>query len=269
MGICKSLFLAKLQPKPRYMRQISLWSKHHRWTARFLIVLLQFVLVAIGLLLGDLLALTGVILPGIVVYASYFIFLLCAACYPSKKNKAAYNNFYRFQKSIDLALVATSFVIITGLGNGTNSTPRSPQSSFAVSSAAASVDVPPRLGTGKHNPVKGRYTSKKGLKGFKQQLKERVKTIRQQYKDASRVEKNLLIILAVLISLLLLLLVASLSCSLSCAGSTGGAVLVGVFGTGLIVFLLVKAITRINRGKPSPKRSEPAEQTIQDSRPSV
>lgn len=221
------------------------------------------------MLLGDLLSLTGIIVPGFIVYAACFLFLFWALCYPSKKNKTRYNNFYRFQKSIDLALVATSFVIITGLGNGYNSSLRSPQSPFAASYAAVSITAGASFNTGKDRPGTVRLTTEKKIKSLKQKLKERIKLIRKQYKAASPGEKTLLIILAILVALFLFLLVASLSCSLSCAGSTGAAVVVGVLGTALIVFLLVKVIMRINRGKPAPKRSEPAEETSQDSLPSV
>ncbi len=251
------------------MRQISLWSKHHRWTARFLIVLLHFILVALGLLLGDLLALTGIILPEIVVYASSLSFLLFVACYPSKKDKAKYSNFYRFRKLMDLALVTISFVIIIGLGNSSTDSPPSSQPAFGATYAAASVRVQGTSVSNKDSAREVRYTSKKGLQKAKQQLKKRIRTIRKQYKNASGGEKAVLIILAILVALALLALVTALSCSLFCAGSTGGALTLLILGFGLIIFLLVKVIMRINRGKPAPKRSEPAEETIPDSQPSV
>ena len=74
--------------------------------------------------------------------------------------------------------------------------------------------------------------------------------LRKEYKDATNGERTALIILCILIAIGLLLLVAGLSCNLSCSGSEGAATVVLIFGTGLIIFLLVKVIKRINRGKP-------------------
>jgi hypothetical protein len=55
-----------------------------------------------------------------------------------------------------------------------------------------------------------------------------------------------------LIAVGLIGLVAALSCNLSCSGSEAAALLLLIFGTGLIIFLLVKVIKRINDG-PKPK----------------
>ncbi len=79
--------------------------------------------------------------------------------------------------------------------------------------------------------------------------------LRQEYKDATKGERTALIVLSILIALGLLSLVAALSCNLSCSGSEGGAAVVAILGTGLIIFLLVKIIKRINRGKPKEETS--------------
>ena len=54
--------------------------------------------------------------------------------------------------------------------------------------------------------------------------------------------------MSVIIAAGLLLLLAGLSCEISCSGSEGAAIAVGLLGTGLIIFLLVRVIQRINRG---------------------
>jgi hypothetical protein len=41
--------------------------------------------------------------------------------------------------------------------------------------------------------------------------------------------------------------VAALSCSLSCSGQAGASALVAIFGTALVIFLLVLAIRGINK----------------------
>ncbi len=93
---------------------------------------------------------------------------------------------------------------------------------------------------------------------MEKKLRDNIRTIRREYKDAAPGERTALIILSIIVAVALLFLVLSASCSLSCSGSDGAALVVGLLGTGLIVFLTVRVIKRINRGRPEkPKPAEP------------
>ena len=72
-----------------------------------------------------------------------------------------------------------------------------------------------------------------------------------EYKRSSTGGKVALISLTIIIAAFLAMLVLSWSCSLSCNGSDAAAILVGVLGMGLIIFLSIKVINRINR-RPRP-----------------
>jgi hypothetical protein len=90
----------------------------------------------------------------------------------------------------------------------------------------------------------------------KKLLKVQVRAIKQT-EDISKGGQIALIVLSCLVALGLVLLVASLACELSCNGSEGAAVIVGLLGTGLIVFLLVLAIRAITGRKRKAKKMEP------------
>jgi len=236
------------------MKKISLWARHHRWQTRFLILVIYIALNLTGLFLGDVLFASGVVISSFVIYAVCFVFLMGLILYPSRKDKASYKNFYHRQKLNDFILGATTFLLIVSVGNHYNasqSLSHSPfQSVYAIASTTASTE-PNKI----EDPAKTIVKKKKGIKNLRQKLKENIRLLRKEYKDASKGEKTALIILSVIIALGLLLLLGSLSCSISCSGSEGGAIVVAVLGTGLIIFLLVRVIKRINRGKPEKEKT--------------
>lgn len=230
------------------MKKISLWARHHRWQTRFLIIIIYIILNLIGLFFGDILFASGVVISSFVIYAVCFVFLLGLIFYPSRKDKDKYQNFYSRQKFNDFILVTTSFLLIVSFGNHYNLSQSVSQSPFhsIYSIASTTVSLEQSNGLSIEKPVK----KKKAFKSFKQKLKENIRLLRKEYKDASPGERTALIILSVIVALGLLLLVAALSCNISCGGAEGAALAVGILGTALIIFLLVKVIKRINRGKP-------------------
>ena len=116
---------------------------------------------------------------------------------------------------------------------------------FSIPSSQ-SVNTPASI----HPKEETKATSKKPFskKELKKKLKNKWKEFRKHYKESTKGEKTALIILSVIIAAGLLLLLAGLSCEISCSGSEGAAIAVGLLGTGLIIFLLVRVIQRINRG---------------------
>jgi hypothetical protein len=91
----------------------------------------------------------------------------------------------------------------------------------------------------------------KDEKGKLLKWKERRKLLKAQIQgiksssDLTPTAKTLLTILSVIVAIGLLYLVAALSCSLSCNGSDAAAVLVGVGGTALVIFLVIIVIRGI------------------------
>jgi predicted membrane channel-forming protein YqfA (hemolysin III family) len=236
------------------MKKISIWASVNKWPARIIITVSYFVFNTIALFLGDALAIDDVIIPSSWIYLLGFIAVVGFIFYPSKKNKSDYDNFYRSQKTCDLLLISTGFLLIIAFGNHFH-LPKN-QSPFSFTYAgAASISVEKNSTVVK---VIEPARKKKGslIKQWKQKLKENIRRIRQEYKDASPGEKTALIIVTILVALLLLYLVAALSCNISCSGNDAAAVIVLLLGTGLLVFLTVRVIKRINRGRPKKPKTE-------------
>ncbi len=99
----------------------------------------------------------------------------------------------------------------------------------------------------------------KDANGKKIKLKERKKLLRQQIsaiKNSSSTdgEKALLIALAIIAALGLMYLVAALSCAIICSDAEFLGLLVLGAGTFLVVFVLIKVIRGITKGKPKEER---------------
>lgn len=238
------------------MKSISIWAYRHKWPARFIIVASFLILNCIGLFLGDALTASGTTISSIWIYAISFIFIAGFVTYPSRKQKKVYKNYYSRQKTSDLILVSTTFLLIICFGNHYNLSKNQSPFGFIYANAAelTSVNTTPTYETSIEPSPKKKISL---IKKWKNKLKENIRTIRREYKDATPGERTALIVLSIVVALGLFLLVLSASCSLSCAGSDGAALVVALLGTGLVVFLLVRVIKRINRGGPKlPKKVE-------------
>ncbi len=232
------------------MKKISLWASKHPWQSRFLIVLIYLALNFIGLVAGDVLFSSHLIIPADSIYVTSIIFLLAILLYPQKKNKHRYTNFYKRQKLTDFILASTSFLLIISFGNHYNTTHPLTNSPFHSLYAIANSPVPATVLPFKHfTKEKPVIKKKKGIKNLKQKLRDNIRLLRKEYKSSTNGEKTALIVLAILVAAGLLLLLAALACNISCAGSEGAAVVVALLGTGLIIFLLVRVIKRLKRGK--------------------
>ena len=92
------------------------------------------------------------------------------------------------------------------------------------------------------------------MEGKKKILKEQIREIKKA-NDLSEGTKVLLIILSIVVAIGLLFLVAALACNLSCSGSDAVAVIVGIGGLALIIFLLIIAIRAITGKKKKGKHN--------------
>ena len=240
------------------MKKISRWASRHKWPARLLIVISFIFLNCLGLFLGNALTVSQFTIPSLWIYATAFIFITGFITYPSRKQKGSYKNFYKSQKISDFVLVSTTFLLVIGFGNHYHLQKNQSPFQFAYANATELTAI---------NKSSSRESSiipkkKKSLiKTWKSKLKENIRKIKKEYKDASPGERTALIILSIIVALGLLFLVLSISCSLSCAGSDGAALVVGLLGTGLILFVLTRVIKRINRGRPKEPKPQPQNTT--------
>ena len=175
-----------------------------------------------------------------------FILLVAATLagfilYPQKKDKKQYKNFYVRQKSCDAVLATATFVAVMMASFQANTA----TISFKPVNAAMSTIIP----ANNVGIVKPPVVKKIPVKNIRKKVKENIKSLRATYKSTSNGGKAALIILSVVIAALLLIAVITLACSLSCSGSVAGAILVGVGGSAVIIFLLIRVIRRINKGK--------------------
>ena len=239
------------------MRNISLWARGHIMLTRCFIGLLYIVLTLLGLFLGDLVFSANIALPVLFIYGPFALFLTGLILYPVKERKHSYKNYYFQQKSADLLLAVSSFLLVVYGGNALNKTSYTNLSGAYATTFSITSNPLVNTSTSIHPKEETKATSKKPFskKELKKKLKSKWKEFRKYYKESTKGEKTALIILSVIIAAGLLLLLAGLSCELSCSGAEGAAIAVGILGTGLIIFLLVRVIQRINRGprvKPEP-----------------
>lgn len=240
------------------MKKISYWAKNHKLHARIIIVASFIFLNALAFFTGHLLNQLGIfLLPGFL-FGCFFIFLIALIAYPFKKMKGTKLNplaYYRFQKSCDFILAASTFCMIVCLSNR-------PESLFQFypQIKAFAVTAPSKDSTIKHyKSIRDFYASLIDGKGNSLKWKERKKLLKEQVREIkkdnniSKEGKIALIILSSLAAAGLLFLVAGLSCNLSCNGSDAAAVIVVIGGVALVIFLLTLAIRAINGKKRTSK----------------
>ncbi|MGB3153884.1 MAG: hypothetical protein WBB06_04755 [Chitinophagaceae bacterium] len=249
------------------MRKISCWAKDHKWSSRFIIVASFIILNILGIVTGKLLGSLGVSIPVSVLL--FFAGLYCVGfiAYPSRTLKSKKLNaaaFYVRQKSCDFLLVGSTFCMIVYMGNHPD---RVFQYEQVFNSAIASTPSLLKDSTVKtYKSIADFSASMRDENGKLLKWKERKKLLKEQVRaiqksdEPSKGGKAVLIILSVLVALLLIGLVASLACSLSCGGSDVFAVIVGIGGTALIVWLLI-AVIRSILGKKGKKVKDPEKES--------
>jgi hypothetical protein len=224
-------------------------------------IVVSFILLnGLGIMIGILLSDLNISTPASAMLVCCSIYMIGIAAYPSRAEKGKKINaaiLYLKQKSCDFILAACSFFMITYVSNH-------PQVLFQQypvlnASVSATPSLPKDSTIKAFRSINGFSASLKDENGKILKWKERKKLLKDQINgikksnDISKDGKAVLIFLSVLVALGLLFLVAALSCDLSCSGSDGLALLVGVGGTALIIFLLVLAIRAIN-GKMKKKK---------------
>ena len=225
------------------MKTIAIWGRNNKMPARFIIVISYVLLNLIALFLGDLLHSINLAFTPLFCAVTVVLTLVGYMMYPLKSRKSAYRNFFIRQKSADFILVTATFLFIVYLGNALNNhqnTFRNPVQaiSFITGNISASIHS---------SPVEKKISGKKDLR---KKIRAEIKSLRKAYKESTKGQKTVYIILAVLAALILLYGLTGLACSIACSGSEALAIVVGIVGLAGIIFGLIKVIQRITRGKP-------------------
>lgn len=243
------------------MRKISIWAKRHKWSARVMIIVsfifLNFIGVAIGILFKE----QELYIPAIVFVLSVSFYFLAFILYPQKqrRKKQVSTGFYIKQKSCDFILAASAFLMVMYAGNHPNILFFN--NHFVNATVAGHTSLPEDSATKTYKSISSFSSSMKDKNGKILKWKERKKLLKTQIKGIKKEnnlkdgEKTGLIILSIFVALGLIYLVASAACSLSCNGADGAALLVGIGGTALVIFLLVLVLRSISGKKKKRKQN--------------
>lgn len=246
------------------MKKLSLWAKHHKQAARLTIIVSFILLTIIGYYTGTWLSDWDISLPEAILFLAVFSYIMGVIAYPQRHGShisMRTKSFYIRQKICDTGLVVSTFVMIVYLANQPGTLIHSFVPAGAVS---GNNQVLPKDSSAKtYRSIREFSASIKDKDGNLLKWKERKKLLKEQVHsikkadNLSKGDKAGLIVLSVVVALGLALLVGALACELSCNGSEGAALLVGIGGTALIIFLLIITIRAIKKGKKQPE-AEPA-----------
>jgi len=233
------------------MRTISAWAHRHNSQARFIIIISWILLTFLGMYIGSTLKELETILPMQVFSISVILFLVSFVVYPLGVRGRMKKNSYFFRKSCDFVVGASSFIMVVCAANQPSIFLDSYQSIYAALHSRSVVPKDSARRT--YQTINEFSASMKDKEGKMLKWKERKKLLKAQVKgirkssDTTKGEKTALIILSAIVALGLLALVASAACSLSCNGSDAAAILVGVGGTALVIWLLIVVIRKIRQ----------------------
>jgi len=262
------------------MKQLSYWAKRHPLQARVVIAV------------AHIFAMTLAFISGIWLYACYdiawpvWVFPIVLAftawvrsAYPARRPQsatlaAADRHYWRTRRTIAGA-TACAWLLILVLGNHAaqqSEQPDEAQRAISARSIPTAYSQMPLLMTESSKPAQVKTTFKWLKTKQKTLLKKQVRFIRRHTTRGGEgsmdpVAQVLLTLLVFMVAAFLEVLVLILACNLSCSGQEAAALLVGLLGTGLIVWGMVAAIIAIWRkpegqdmppGSPAPPRRPPS-----------
>jgi len=244
------------------MKQLSFWAKTHKHTARLLIIFCYVLLNLLGWQVGQLLNQSDVLLSEPLLAVLVILYLLGIALYPAKqlREKWGLNKYYYRQKTVDFLLISSTFGMIVYVVNHTGPV------TFVdnVYSAVSNKTSPPEDSMRKYKSIMEFAAAMKDKNGMLLKWNVRKKILKQQLHDIKKAPelsgtgRTFLTILFLLLAVGLELGVLSLSCSLSCSGSEGAALIVGIGGTALVIFLAAISIRALQKQKQAPAAPQPS-----------
>ncbi|HRE38476.1 MAG TPA: hypothetical protein PK092_08525 [Chitinophagaceae bacterium] len=244
------------------MRKLSFWARYHKKAARLIIFSSFLLLTIIGYYTGTWMNDLGISLSETILFLAVFLYIAGVIAYPQRygsQNRSKSKSFYIHQKICDTGLAVSTFLMIVYLANQ----PGTLIHTFIPANAISGNNtILPKDSSAKtYKSIREFSASIKDKEGKLLKWKERKKLLKEQVRsikkadNLSKGDKAGLIVLAVIVALGLAALVGALACELSCNGSEGAALLVGIGGTALIIFLLIITIRAIKRGKKEPKEA--------------
>lgn len=234
------------------MKTISLWANQNPTTARALLVLLHFLMIANAVLLGTLLYLFDAAPSKGVLYPTIGLGLVVLLSYPLyAKGTPAYRASYRRRKIHDAGLaILTSLIVAMGVGG------------FLVDNSFY-YDTPPYTPTNARQVAYNTHQTAPPVEKPKSLRKKRFKKQRQQLRKSLRLMKQktsapngLHIVFKILLTLVVIavaiglgILVAVLACNIACNGMGVVGLAVLVVGWVAIIALGIWLIILIFRNK--------------------
>ena len=196
----------------------------------------------------------NIILPFFIYWAGVIIIFTGLVIYPSRKKKFKYFHFYRRQKFADCLLISATFILIIFTGNSVNepSNYNPVYGSFILNQSSHFFET---TSTTVINKNRSTVTKKDARKNFR----STIKNLRKKFKESTKGQKTLYIILAVIGALFLIFLLGALSCNIACSGSEGLAYIIFILGLAGIIFGFIKLIQRIGKGKRKKSIEQPIE----------
>ena len=225
------------------MKKLAFWARENKNTARLAIIVSYILLNLLALFVGDVFHSLNIEFTPLLFVFALIMTLVGWMIYPSKIRKKEYKNFFVWQKSADLLLVSATFLFIVYAGNALNRN----WNTFYNPVQAISIVHPSNPAHITNSSTAKTSVSKKSLN---KKIRAQIKSLRKGYKDSTKSQKTLYIILAILAAAGLAYGLAAVACGISCSGSEALAIVVFAVGLGGIIFGLVKIIQRISRGKP-------------------
>lgn len=244
------------------MRKLSLSARKNPATARLIIILSFIIVTLLAVFTGTLLRSAGISIPPYYLGIVIVVYLLTVLVYPRKIYGVMFTLKWNYtnRKISDGFLALSTYLMLLILSNNDFS-----QINYIQSAVAAPTSVLPGDSTvKKYQTIREFSKSMKDEDGNQLKWKQKKKLLKEQVKairkadDLSRGNKTLLIIVSVLVALGLLVLLTGLACNLSCNGSEAAAIILGVGGAALVVFLLIVVLRSIDR-KYRKSREKPVE----------
>lgn len=219
------------------MKSISYWASRHLWPARLLLVAGHVVLTLLAIFVGKSLMHLNASLP---FYLFYLLILPFAGAWLLHPGGHGSNTYAR-RKWCEGTAGAIGFLLVVCLAGQ-----RLPaRGGVDVAWASTAIEYP-----AKNHQVQQHAVDKKPLlqkKKGRQQLREKVRALRQAYRQGPLGTKIALILLALLVALSLLFVLTLLSCNIACAGLEALAFIVALVGTTAVVYSFIGVVKSINR----------------------
>ena len=238
------------------MKNLSYWALMNPWKSQTLLVLCQLSLAVLAIYSGVWLFAHDVLVPKFFLYAGETLFIVILIVYPIRRARHKFwkTNFVR-RKIMDAGFVFSYWMIAITISNtDANLAWNDASDAPFTAQIAMRENTKPTVSADYQAPLLSRKALRQQFKTFVSGMKERVKT------DGSG--KRLKIGGIVFLMILGLFLVAGLSCSLACSNANGGATLLLIGGTVLVLALGIAAIRKIagkKKGNYQPTPTPPNE----------